>query len=122
MVTPLGFTFLYSASSSSVHMDMAMRDTGTWREGIMFFATAACMPLRGTWVPEGGQGAAATGGGGAGGRRGGAAAAAGAGAAAGVEEGTPAAASTSPAVMRPLRPEPATVARSTLSFFASFLA
>ena len=30
MVTPLGFTFLYSASSSSVHMDMAMRDTGTW--------------------------------------------------------------------------------------------
>ena len=53
---------MYSASSSSVHMDMAMRETGTERLGSMFFATAACMPLRGTAAPAAagsGAGAAA---------------------------------------------------------------
>mmetsp|Transcript_4178 Transcript_4178/g.18576 ORF Transcript_4178/g.18576 Transcript_4178/m.18576 type:complete len:203 (-) Transcript_4178:416-1024(-) len=101
---------------------MAMRETGTSSEGIMFLATAFCMPERGTAVPAAagrGAGAAAAGEGAAGAAAAGAAAAA---AGAGAEEGTPAFFSTSPAVMRPFMPVPCTVARSTLSFLAIFLA
>ena len=80
-------------------MLMAMRDTGTERDGIMFFATAACMPESGTTVPAGAGGATAAG------LVGAVAAAAGAAPAFGVG-GKPAAVSMSAAVMRPFKPVP----------------
>lgn len=52
IVTPDGLSFLYSASSLSVSMLYATRNSGTLSDSTMLATTAFCIELNGTVVPR----------------------------------------------------------------------